>query len=143
MNISRGVKFTRVLDAVAAGTSDQNSSSVDMKSYDAVTFCVGFGAITASAVTSIKLQGSGDDSSFSDLAGTAITVADSDDDKIVLAEINQPQQRYVRCVVDRGTQNAVIDFAVALQSKANKAPVTQSSTVLGSEFHQAPAAGTA
>ena len=143
MNISRGVKFTRVLDAVAAGTSDQNSSSVDMKSYDAVTFCVGFGAITASAVTSIKLQGSDDDSAWSDLAGTAISVADSDDDKIVLAEINCPQQRYLRVVVDRGTQNAVIDFAVALQSKANAAPVTQSSTVLGSEFHQAPAAGTA
>ena len=143
MNISRGVKFTRVLDAVAAGTSDQNSSSVDMKSYDAVTFCVGFGAITASAVTSIKVQGSDDDSSFSDLAGTAITVADSDDNKVVLAEINCPQQRYVRVVVDRGTQNAVIDFGVALQSKANAAPVTQSSSVLGSEFHQAPAAGTA
>ena len=143
MNISRGVKFTRVLDAVAAGTSDQNSDSVDMKSFDAVTFCVGFGAITASAVTSIKLQGSADDSAWSDLAGTAITVADTDDDKIVLAEINQPQHRYVRCVVDRGTQNAVIDFAVALQSKANKAPVTQSSSVLGSEFAQAPAAGTA
>ena len=143
MNISRGIKFTRVLDAVAAGTSDQNSSSVDMKSFDAVTFAVGFGAITASAVTSIKLQGSDDDASFSDLAGTAVSIADSDDNKMMLAEINQPQQRYVRCVVDRGTQNAVIDFAVAMQSKANKAPVTQSSTVLGSEFHQAPAAGTA
>ena len=143
MNVSRGIKFTRVLDAVAAGTSDQNSSSVDMKSFDAVTFVVGFGAITASAVTSIKIQGSDDDSSFSDLAGTAISVADSDDNKVVLAEINCPQQRYIRCVVDRGTQNAVIDFAVALQSKANAAPVTQSSTVLGSEFHQAPAAGTA
>ena len=143
MNISRGIKFTRVLDAVAAGTSDQNSSSVDMKSFDACTFAIGFGAITASAVTSVKLQGSDDDSVWSDLAGTAISVADSDDNKMVLAEINQPQQRYVRCVVDRGTQNAVIDFAVAMQSKANKAPVTQSSTVLGSEFHQAPAAGTA
>ena len=143
MNVSRGIKFTRVMDAVAAGTSDQNSSSVDMKSYDAVTFCVGFGAITASAVTSIKVQGSDDDSAWSDLAGTAVSVADSDDDKIVLAEINCPQQRYVRVVVDRGTQNAVIDFAVALQSKANAAPVTQSSSVLGTEFHQAPAAGTA
>ena len=143
MNVSRGIKFTRVMDAVAAGTSDQNSSSVDMKSYDAVTFVVGFGAITASAVTSIKVQGSDDDSAWSDLAGTAVSVADSDDDKIVLAEINCPQQRYLRVVVDRGTQNAVIDFAVALQSKAIAAPVTQSSSVLGSEFHQAPAAGTA
>ena len=143
MNISRGIKFTPVLDAVAAGTSDQNSSSVDMTSFDACTFAIGFGAITASAVTSVKLQGSDDDSAWSDLAGTAVSVADSDDNKMVLAEINQPQQRYVRCVVDRGTQNAVIDFAVAMQSKANKAPVTQSSTVLGSEFHQAPAAGTA
>ena len=143
MNVSRGIKFTRVLNAVAAGTSDQNSSSVDMKSFDACTFGIGFGAITASAVTSVKVQGSDDDSAWSDLKGTAITVADSDDDKMVLAEINQPQQRYLRCVVDRGTQNAAIDFAIAMQSKAEKQPVTQSASVLGSEFAQAPAAGTA
>ena len=55
MNLSKAAKVTRVMNAVAAGTSDQNSSSVDMKGFDACQFVVAFGAITASAVTSIHV----------------------------------------------------------------------------------------
>ena len=53
-------KITRVSNAVAAGTSDINSSSVDMQGYDAVEFVVLFGAIVATAVTSVKAQQSSD-----------------------------------------------------------------------------------
>jgi hypothetical protein len=61
-----------------------------------------------------------------------------------MLEVNQPRERYVRVVVDRGTQNAVVDFGLALQSKPDTAPVTHdATTVVGSEFHQAPAEGTA
>jgi len=146
MNISKGAKLTRVINYTAAATSDVNGSTIDMKGYDSVTFIVGFGTITAGAVTSVKVQQDSDSAmgSAADLAGTAITVADDDDNQLVMLEVNQPRERYVRCVVDRGTQNAVIDFGLALQSKASSEPVTHdSSTVVGSEFHQAPAEGTA
>ena len=46
-NLSRAAKVTRVMNAVAAGTSDQNSSSVDMTGFEGCQFVLMFGAITA------------------------------------------------------------------------------------------------
>ena len=146
MNISKGAKLTRVINATAAGTSAVNGSVIDMKGYDSVTFVVGFGAITSGAVTSIKAQqgAASDLGDAADLAGTSITVADDDDDQAVMLEINQPRERYVRVVVSRATQSSEVDFGLALQSKANTEPVTHdTTTVVGAEFHQAPAEGAA
>jgi len=147
MNLSTHGKVTRVSNAVAAGTTDINGSSVDMTGFDAVTFYFLFGAITATAVTACKAQQSGDDGSadaFADLAGTSISVADDDDNKVVALEITNPRERYVRPVVDRGTANAVLDGIIAVQTRAKAEPVTHdAATVVGSEHHHAPAEGTA
>lgn len=138
------IKVTRVMNAVAAGTSDQNSSSVDMSGFENVTFIAAFGTIDSTAVTSIKVQQSSDDSSFADLAGTSISVADDDDNQVAVVSVVKPRERYVRCVVDRGTANAVIDGVVALQTGALTLPVTQpTSSVVSSEVHVSPAEGTA
>jgi hypothetical protein len=132
------------MNAVAAGTTDQNSSSVDMKGFAGCQFVAMFGAITATAVTSVKVQTSSDDSTFNDLEGTSITVADDDDNQAVVVDIGNPQERYLRCTIDRGTANAVIDGVIALQYLPDTEPVTHdTTTVVGSEFHHAPAEGTA
>lgn len=137
-------KFTRVSNAEAAATTDINSTGVDMVGYESVLFAVHFGTITAGAVTSVKAQQGADNSSdWEDLEGTAITVADDDDNGIVLLEIVKPQDRYVRCVVDRGTQNAVVDAITALQYNTRKQPVTQPASVVGHEAHYSPDEGTA
>ena len=144
-NLTKSGKLTRVINATAAGTSDINGSIIDMQGFDSVTFIVGFGTITASAVTSIKAQqdSASNMASAADLKGTAITVADDDDNQIVALEI-EPTERYVRVVVARATQNAVVDFGIAVQTKANTEPVTHdATTVVGSEYHQSPAEGTA
>ena len=110
-----------------AGTTDVTSSSVDMKGFDAVKFGVLFGTITATAVTSIKTQQSSDDGSsdtFADLLGTSQTVADTDDDKVFRIDITSPRERYVRCIVDRGTANAVVDGIVARLYRADKEPIS-------------------
>jgi hypothetical protein len=146
MNLSTSGKFTRVSNAVAAGTSDIESSSIDMLGFEAVTFIVLFGAITAGAVTSVKAQQGklSNMTDAADLKGTGITVADDDDNQLVVLEIDHPQERYVRCVVDRGTQNAVVDGIIAIQTKPRVEPVTHdATTVVGSELHHAPAEGTA
>jgi len=144
MNLLNNNKLTRVNNAVAAGTTDVESASVDMKSFESVTFLVAFGAITATAVTSVKVQQSADDSTFNDLAGTGVTVADDDDNQVVAVEVHAPLDRYVRCVVDRGTANAVVDGIIASQSGPDAAPVTHdATTVVDTEVHHAPAEGTA
>lgn len=141
------INVSRVLNAVAAGTSDQNSSSVDMAGYEGVLFVALFGTLTATQVTSIKAQSSSDDGStdtFADLEGTAVgPLTDSDGNKMLLLDVFRPDERYVRCVVDRGTANAVIDGVIAIRYGARSIPTTQGSTVMAAESHVSPAEGTA
>lgn len=145
-NLANEVKVTRVMNAVAAGTSDQTSSSVDMQGWDGVMFITAFGTITTGAVTSVKLvqDTASNLGSAADLAGTAQTVADDDDNQVVIHDIYRPQERYVGVVVDRGTQNAVIDGITAIQYKGRKQPTTHdSTTVIGCETYNSPSEGTA
>ena len=144
MNLSTAGKFTRVSNAVAAGTATTNSDSVDMQGFDSVTFCVAIGAIDSTGTVTVKAQQSTDDSTFADLEGSAIAYTDADDNKLAVLEITTPVDRYVRCVVATATANGTIDGVFAIQTGADKEPVTHdSSTVVGSEQHLAPAEGTA
>lgn len=56
MNLGQDVKVLRALNAVAAGTSVQNGSAIDMQGYDGVMFVAAFGTLTATAVTGLKAQ---------------------------------------------------------------------------------------
>lgn len=145
-NLSNQMKLTRAKVAVAAGTSDQNSSIIDMANFEGVIFTVLFGTITSGAVTSVKLQHGADSggSDMADIEGTSITVADTESNKAVRLDLYRPRYRYVRCVVDRGTQNAVLDGITADQYGARVQPTTDdSTTVTGREVHVSDASGTA
>lgn len=144
MNLLPNVKVTRVLAPVAAGTTDQESTAVDMTGFDGVLFLASFGTLTSGAVTSINAAQSSDNSSFADLEGTKITVTQStDSDKDAVLDVLFPTDRYVRCHVDRATANAVINGVWAFQYGPAVKPVTQPSGILGSEYHASPAEGTA
>lgn len=143
MNFGKNVVTTVISNAVAAATTDIDADSVDMRNFESVMFIVTFGTITATAVTSIKAQQSSDNSSFVDLAGTAQTVADDDDNLAFIIDIVKPAERYVKPYVDRGTANAVIESIIAIQYGPRKAPVTNGATIGGSETHVSPAEGTA
>jgi hypothetical protein len=86
----------RVSNAVAAGTSAINSSAVDLAGYEGVKFYVLFGAITSGAVTTVKAQQSSDDASadaYADLADTGISVADTDDNQILVLDVKKSRER--------------------------------------------------
>lgn len=147
-NLSKVTKITRItVDGTSftgsAATTDLTSEAVDMSGFEAAQFIVGFGAITTGAVTSTKVQQCDTSGgSYADLAGTAQTVADDDDNQIFVSDIIHPTERYLKHVVDRGTQNAVVDFLIVIQYGASKVPVTQPSTTTA-ETHVSPAEGTA
>lgn len=141
-------EMKRVMNAVAAGTTTQNGSSVDMTNAESVTFVAALGAITAGALTSLKAQQSSDDGSaddFTDLAGTAVVIADDQDNKIAILTIVRPQKRYVRPVIVRGTQNAVIDSVLSIKGSLKREPSTHdsSSVMANSKVVVSPAEGTA
>lgn len=146
MNFASNHKITVVSNAVAAGTTDIDPTAIDMDGYDSVCFIVQFGAITAGAVTSVKAQQSSDNGvgdAFADLAGTAQAVADDDDNKAFIIDINRPSERYVKPYVDRATQNAVVESIIAIQYCARNVPVAQPASIGGIETHNSPAEGTA
>ncbi len=146
-NLIRNSILERVMNAVAAGTSDQNSSWVDTLGFDYVEFQAWFGTLTAGQVTTTKLQYSSDGTnSLGDVAGSATAaLADGDSNKGVRSAIYKPLYRYVRMVIDRGTANAVIDGVFALKGPmAFEAPVTQDSDIaVAIKSLNAPAIGTA
>ena len=144
-NMADQTKFTQAIapsDGVAA-TSDINGVTLDMAGYDGVVVKVTFGVITSGAVTTIKMQqdsasGMG---TAQDLLGTSQTIADDDDDEIFYIDLYRPLKRYVRLVVPRATQNAVVS-ADYTQYRARNVPVTHATEVSG-ETHISPAEGTA
>ena len=147
MNLSTATKAIRLSNAVAAATTTITSSALDTKGFDGALFIVSMGAIAATSACSAKLQQSSDDGSadaYSDLLGTSISMADTDDNKLVLIDISKPQKRYLKLVLARATATAVVDSISALLYNPKNEPTTHdSTTVSGYELHHAPAEGTA
>lgn len=146
MELSKQVKVSQAITvtAGAAGTTDINGTTLDTANFEGVMIEVTMGAIVSGAVTSIKVQ-QGDASNLSDAAdleGTAITVADDDDNETFLIDIFKPRKRYVRVVVDRGTQNATVAAASYIQYGPRTLPTSQG-TAVTLESHVSPAEGTA
>ena len=142
-----GNKVIRHSNAVAAGSTDITpTGSIDTKGCRRATFIAELGAIISGAVTGVRVQQSDDNAvadDYTDLTGTALAVADDDDNGVAIVEILEPQKRYLKMIVDRATQNATLEGITVILSEPDSEPVTQDATVLGSEFHQSPAEGTA
>ena len=146
MALLESVRYDRVKVAQSAATADITSDSIDMAvdgGYRGVQFLVHFGTIVSGAATTIKVQESSNDSSFSDLTGSAITVLDTNDDGIAVTDIYRPTKQYLRCIVTRATQNSTVDAITAVLYQNNTEPVSQASEIIGAEIHISPLAGTA
>lgn len=147
-NFSGLSKTILLKNSVVAGSSDiTDATVVDTAGYDAVRFITGFGVITSGAATSTGVSGKAVNTptpGTDDVAGSKVTVLDTEDNTIVITEITHPQQRYLRPFVKRATQNAVVDFILCeLSSHTGKSPVTADATVSHTKTLDAPANGTA
>lgn len=149
-NLSDALKVIRLKPdgsgfTVAAGSTDVNGDVVDTSDCEGVVFITGFGAITAGAVTSCKVQQdtASNMSGAQDLAGTSQAVLDTDDNKIVIQDVFRPVKRYLRSVTKRATQNAVVDFQLAIKYGVKTQPISNDATVSSREVHVSPAEGTA
>jgi hypothetical protein len=141
------VKDIRVIQATtvtagAAGTSAVNGATVDLSGVEELLIIVPFGAIVSGAVTSIKFQEGDTTSPTTDVAGTNITVADTEDDTTKVLRIIKPNKRYGRVVVSRATQNATVGAITYICTGLRTLEATDGATVSG-ETHISPVAGTA
>lgn len=131
-------------EGVAAATA-LNGAVLNLQTYgaDRVLMVVTFGVITTNAVTSIKAQTDAAVafSTPQDIVGSSQTVADDKDDLTFLIDIINPPEPFVRLVVSRATQNAVVAAAHYLVYGLRNKPYTQ--TIAGVEIHRDKGLGTA
>ena len=134
-------EIARVMDAKAAGATAENGAAVDMRNFEGVMFIAALGALTAGQETSIRAQqAAASDGAFADLGGTRVGDAEDDDDnQLLILDVKRPTERYVRCVVSRGTADAAIDGMIAIRYGPRKKPTTQGSTVSASKAVDGPA----
>ena len=150
MNLSKAIVTKRIMpDAsgwtVAGGQTDVASDIVDTAGYEGVRFILAMGAITAGAATSCKVQQNSVNSGtgMADLEGSSITIAATDDNKLVISEIFKPRERYLRLATLRATQNSAIDGLIVELFGSRKLPITDDATVVSAEVAASPAEGTA
>lgn len=146
MNLINNTAIERVSGAAAAAQTAINSSLVDMKGYDTVTFLVSVNdmadtaAITATAQGGALADGS-DAANLADAVATyTATSGTSGDAKLLIVEVIRPRTRYVRLRITRGTADSSLDCVLALKSKPVSAPVAQGAGVLASASALSPAA---
>lgn len=124
--ITQTIKTDIAMAPVAAGTTDtQTGITIDTLGYESVVFLVYFGAITANAVTTIKIQADSDSAmgTVADVAGSSISVPVAGASKGWLSvEIHRPTKRYLRVAVTRATANAVINGAIVMLGRAGVQP---------------------
>jgi hypothetical protein len=142
MNLSKHIKVTTCLD-YASGTATRNGATLDMSGWDGVLAVVKHATIASSAVGDIHWeQGAASDlSDAADLAGTAIAVADDDDDELWISDLYRPRERYVRLVVTKDASNAQAESVVYIQYRGRKLPVSNAGAD-AYELHVSPAEGT-
>lgn len=145
LNASSELVIRTALD-YASGTADRNGEVFDTAGLEGVLMIVKFATIAAGGVNSIKAQqgAASDLSDAADLAGTAQTIADDDDNQIFVIDLVKPQERYVRVVVDKDTTNACAESAIYIGYGPRVMPVTQTlADEVTYEKHISPAEGTA
>lgn len=140
MALSENIEIADCLD-YASGTSSRDGTSVDMQNWEGVMFICKHATIASSASGDLHLETSSDDSSFNDLEGTKIAVADDDDDEVFVLDLFRPQERYVRPVVTKDGSNAQAETVVAVKYRGRKVPVTDAGAD-EYELHISPDEGT-
>lgn len=115
----------------AAGTTDVNCTGVEMAGASGIIFVAAMGTITAAAVTSLIAEDSDDDSTYAAITGATVTIADDDDNKLAILDVrNVNKKKYIRCTVDRATQNAVVEQVIAIRYNLPASPATAHATVI-------------
>jgi hypothetical protein len=138
LNFLKDCKITRVMNAVAAGTSEQKSSVLDMAGFDSVCFILALGTVTDASVVTATIYENTASSTSSPAPVTsgvvATLTASTDSNHLLVTEVIQPVKEFVFLDITRVTQNAAIDSVIAIQFNAKNKPVTQPATLVNSGF---------
>ena len=113
---------------LAAGTTAVNSVGVDTQGYKGANWILTFGANLDTAVIVVKVQGSADNSTWTDITGATQTVTDASaatSDKSLAIQVESPLFRYLRVVITRTVANSSVACLQCILENNVQGAVTQ------------------
>jgi hypothetical protein len=122
----------------ATGTTTITSTTLDMAGYDAVMWICRLGTPASNNGMKAQQDTVSNMASVADLKDSLVSDAS---DNVLIYDLKNPDERYVRAAVVRGT-TTTIDSLVAIQYRSRSLPITQASSVTA-ERATAPIEGTA
>lgn len=136
-SILKDCKITLGLTNVAAGTSAQSTSALDMSGFDGVIFIAVLNTVVDGSVLTLTAY---DNATNTNSGGTAVTggatnavTAATSSNTVIVLDVIRPAGRYVYATLTRTAQNATIGGIIAIQYKGKGPdPITQGATVLAS-----------
>jgi len=127
---TENLRFDYVEAAATAGTSDLTSDILDMEGYDGVVFVAITGDVTSGSVLRLRpWQNTANSTSsptpvqLSCTAGFTAGATDADH-KLLAVDVLRPSMRYVYAVLERDTENAVVNGILAIRYRARSAAVS-------------------
>lgn len=132
MNLSNGVKITKVAAASSAGTSTINGTTVDMTGFEGVLFVTTIGTANAGNILKAQIGEKADGSDAADLEGSAVVAEGSG--SVVWLDIYRadPSQKYIRPVVVRGASTTVGEiYAIQYESRKQVVGNNIENTIIG------------
>lgn len=132
MNLSNGVKITKVAAASSAGTSTINGTTVDMTGFEGVLFVTTIGTANAGNIFKAQIGEKADGSDAADLKGSAVVAEGSG--SVVWLDIYRadPSQKYIRPVVVRGASTTVGEiYAIQYESRKQAVGNNIENTIIG------------
>lgn len=134
-NLLSNIKATKVFDSAAASLVGQDGDVIDMLGFEGVMFVLSLGTTVTSGATITLLAAQNTTSSVVGMAElddeVTVTVGASDAEKLIILDLYQPAERYVRPEFEISDQTVEIDSIIAIQYGAKKMPVTQSTAANG------------
>lgn len=132
MNLSNGIKITKVADASASGTTAVNGNALDMSGFEGVLFVTTIATANAGNFIKAQIGAVADGSDAADLAGTKVTPAANTNAVWLDIYRADPAQRYIRPVVVRGAASAVGEvYAIQYESRKQVVNNNIANTITG------------
>jgi hypothetical protein len=149
-DLSKEAKLVRVLNAVAAGQTTQNSTILDMGvaaavgGYDGVLFALMLNTVTATSVITLigqdnSLNQAGGMATIVDVNGNNVQTQVTDaggasSNGVIVLDVVEPQLRYVRAQVTITTANTAIDGILAIVYRSKFRPTAVDATIIAQNY---------
>src|ERR1700736_854493 len=149
-DLSKEAKIVRVLNAVAAGQTTQNSSILDMGGgqgvggFDGVLFALSLNTVTATSVITLiaqdnALNQAGGMATITDVNGNNVQTQVTDaggtsTNGVIVLDVALPQLRYVRAQVTSRTANTAIDGILSILYRSKNRPTVVDASVIAQSY---------